>query len=217
MNSNSTFLVFGATGRTGHHFVSLALKNGHNVRALVRSPEKVLIKSPNLELYKGSITDYDKLEELVRGVNYVVLMLGDAKLQKFEKVNSIFVRKLITAMRGQGIKRLLYQAGGFTKPYKENLPLVTWILKNTVARFGGLLGQHKDNEAVLEYLAEQATDIEWIVHRAAIISDGSTKGTLKRSKTKFNLAPFIDCASYNYKIIHDESAIHTYDLSYYEK
>jgi hypothetical protein len=25
----STFLVFGATGRTGHHFVSIVLKEGH--------------------------------------------------------------------------------------------------------------------------------------------------------------------------------------------
>jgi putative NADH-flavin reductase len=217
MNSKKIFLVFGASGRTGRHFVTLALQHGHKVRALVRNSDKIKNKNANLDLHQGSISDFDKMEELVSGVDFVISMLGDAELQKNEKINTIFVTKLVPAMRKFGVKRFLYQAGGFTSPYKKKLPLMTWLLKNTLARFGGLIGQHKDNEAVIEYLVEQAKDIEWVVHRAAIASDGPSKGILKRSKSKLSIAPFVDCAAYSYQIIQDQSAIHTYDLSCYGK
>ena len=215
MNSKSVFLVFGATGRTGQHFVALALKERHEVRALVRKPSGIAIQSSNLKLYKGSITDYGQLDELVQGVDYVISMLGDAKLQSHDKINTAFVRRLIPAMRRQGVKRFLYQAGGLTRPYKGKLPLMSWIMRNTIARFGGLLGQHEDNEAVLEYLVEDAQDIEWIVHRAGITSDGPSRGTLRRSKTRISLVTFGDCAAYNYRTLADDTAVHTYDVSCY--
>ncbi len=58
INSKHTFLVFGGTGRTGRHFISLVLKEGNKVKALVRNPEKIKIENSNLELVKGSITDF---------------------------------------------------------------------------------------------------------------------------------------------------------------
>ena len=63
----------------------------------------------------------------------------------------------------------------------------------------------------------EAKDIEWMVHRASIISDDASKGILFRSKTKNSLATFIDCAMYNYRLLMDNSAIHTCELSYYQK
>lgn len=217
INSKYTYLVFGATGRTGRHFVSIALKEGHKVIALVRNPEKVDAQSPNLKLIKGSITDYPEFDELLNNGDFVICMLGDANLQKLENVNTGFVEKLIPAMRRKQVKRFLYQAGGFSRPYKEKLPFMFWLLKNTLVRFSGLFGQHRDNEAVIQYLAEEAGDIEWMVHRASIISNDSSKGTLLRSKTKNSLATFVDCATYNYRLLTDNSAIHTCDLSYYQK
>lgn len=214
--SKSTFLVFGATGRTGQPFVSLALNEGHKVKALVRNPEKVVQRSTNLELIKGSISNFEKIDELLDGVDVVICMLGNAREQNKAPINTIFIKELIPAMRRQGVKRFLYQAGGLTRRYKERLPFMTWILRNTIARFSGLLGQHKDNETVIEYLVEEAQDMDWIVHRAGIISDGPSKGILKRDRRKASLATHVDIAKYNYHIVNDDSAIHTYDLSYYE-
>jgi NADPH:quinone reductase-like Zn-dependent oxidoreductase len=216
-NSKFTFLVLGGTGRTGKHFISIALNEGHKVIALVRNPEKIDARNDNIKLIKGSIHDYRSIDDLLTGVDFVISMLGDAKLQKLENVNTEFVKKLIPAMRRQKVKRFLYQAGGFSRPYKEKLPFIFWVLKNTLVRFSGLLGQHRDNEAVIEYLTKEADDIEWMVHRASIISDGASKGNLLKSKTKNSLATFEDCAMYNYKLLSDDSAIHTCDLSYYAK
>src|SRR3546814_6611195 len=85
----------------------------------------------------------------------LVCMLGDAKMQSKENVNTAFVKKLIPAMRRQDGKKLLYQAGGATNPYKEKLPFSTRWLKNTLVRMSGLLGQHRDNQAVIEYLVDR--------------------------------------------------------------
>ncbi len=87
------------------------------------------------------------------------------------------------------------------------------MLRHTIAR--SYLGQHRDNEAVMAYLALEAGDIEWIVHRAAIGSDGPSKGVLARSAERFSIATFRDCAAYNYRTVTDGSAIHSSDLSRY--
>jgi hypothetical protein len=216
-HSTHTYLVFGGSGRTGKHLIALVLKEGHKVRALVRHPEKIEIQDPNLEVVIGSITDYPQFDELLKEVDFVVSMLGDAPRQQVEKVNLAFVKKLIPAMRRQSVKRFLYQAGGFTRPYKKRLPLMNWLLRNTLVRFSGLLGQHRDNEAVIAYLVEEVNDIEWMVHRASLYGDSASKGILKRSTTRFNVAPFIDCAMYNYQSLSDPSGIHIYDLSYYHQ
>ncbi|MBL4801572.1 MAG: NAD(P)H-binding protein [Emcibacter sp.] len=218
-NSQKIFLVLGGTGRTGRHFVNKVLQEGHRVRLLVQNTKKVEYNNTNLnmELVQGSIIDFENFDELVQDVDYIASMLGNAQLQKNENINANFVKKLMPAMRKHGVKRFLYQAGGLTRPYNQNLPFLMWIVKNTLARYYGLLGQHRDNETVLKYLVEKAQDIEWIVHRAALISDAPSKGTLIRSKTKTSMATFVDCAHYNYRLLSDDTAIHTYDLSYYFK
>jgi len=207
------FLVLGATGGTGQHFLNLALSDGHRIRAFVRSPEK-LPSNPNIEVIKGSITDTSiDTDSLVSGVDAVISMLGDKNLQATEKINLAFIKQLIPSMRRSGVKTFLYQAGGLSKPYEGSLPPMLWILRNTLAR--GFNGQHLDNEAVMNYLATEAMDINWIVHRAGIYGDGESKGKLVRSNVKYSVGNFRDCAAYNYKTIFDKEAVHTMDFSYY--
>lgn len=213
MSTQKTYLVFGATGQTGRHFLSLALKDGHRVRVLARNPAKLDAATPNLEIHQGSITDSPDLDRLVDGVDFVVSLLGDAQLQKTQKINTAFVRDLVPAMRRQGASRLLYQAGGLSAPPDRKLAPALWAIRNTLAR--GYIGQHEDNEAVMRYLADEAMDIEWMVHRAGIGSDGPSKGELQRSNSKVSIATFGDCAAYDYALLSDPTAIHTCDLSRY--
>lgn len=213
MMVQKTFLVFGATGRTGRHFTSLALNEGHRVRVLVRDPGTLDPATPHLEIHRGSITDPIDLDRLVHGSDFVVSLLGNARLQKSQEINTAFVRQLVPAMRRQGVKRFLYQAGGLSAPPDRALPPILRAIRSTVARRH--LGQHRDNEAVMRYLAEEAEDIEWMVHRAGIGSDGPSKGVLERSSRRVSIATFRDCASYDYRILTDASAIHTCDVSAY--
>ena len=209
-----TFLVFGATGATGKHFTAKALADGHRVRALVRTPRKLGPNNERLEVLQGSITDPIDADALVAGVDYVVVMLGDKALQRHASINTAFMRRLIPAMRRQGVRRILYQAGGLSRPYGGHLSPALWLIRNSIAR--SFNGQHRDNEAVMAFLATEANDLEWIVHRAGIYSDGRSKGRLHRSRRKFSVATFRDCADYNYRTVIDSTAVHTVDFSRYD-
>jgi len=213
-NHQKTFLVFGATGQTGQHFVSLALSQGHGVRAVARTPGKLALAHPDLDVRYGVIPDVADLDALLTGVDFVVSMLGDARLQKDRMVNTEFVRHLVPAMRRQGVTRFLYQAGGLSRMPNKRLSPPLWFIRKTLAR--SYDGQHRDNEAVMTYLAEEAADISWVVHRAGIGSNGPSKGVLRRSG-RTSLATFLDCADYNLRTVMDPTAVHTFDLSSYKK
>lgn len=213
---SKTFLVFGASGHTGQHFVRRALADGHKVRAVVRSPEK-LAPTSGVEVVKGSITEQMDLDTQLAGVDYVVAMLGDKETQSHTPICRNFVEQLVPAMRRQGVKRFLYQAGAMSCPYNGRLGPVLWILRNTMARGFGFEGQHRDNEAVMEYLATRGKDIEWMVHLAGIYGDGPSKGTLQRSKSKTSVAQHVDTADYNYRAVMDAGAIHQCEFSCYGK
>ena len=100
--SGLLFLVLGATGGTGQHFVAQALREGHRVRALVRSPAK-LSQAASVEVVVGSVTDLNvDTDALVAGVDYVVAMVGDKEVQQTTKICLNFVRRLVPSMRQAG-------------------------------------------------------------------------------------------------------------------
>lgn len=215
MRTPKTCLVFGATGQTGKHFTEIALEHGDRVRLLARNPAKVQLHSPDLDVHQGSITDDLDLDGLLDGVDAVVSLLGDAQRQQTEKINTRFVQQLVPAMRRRGVSRFLYQAGGLSAAPGQKLSPILRAFRRTVAR--SFRGQHADNEAVMRYLAAEANDLEWMVHRAGIGSDGPSKGVLQRSSRRLSIATFSDCAAYNYRLLDDPTAIHTCDGSAYRR
>ena len=215
MDTSATLLVFGATGRTGRHFTALALQRGHRVRALARTPDRLDLRNPELDVHQGSITDALDPDRLLDGVDAVVLMLGDARSQRTRRINTALVTMLVPAMRRNAVTRMVYQAGGLSAPPGQRLSPALRAVRATLAR--GYTGQHEDNEAVMRYLAEEAMDIDWVVHRASIGSDGPSKGVLERSASAMSIATFQDCASYTYRLLSDTTATHTCNPSSYRE
>jgi biliverdin reductase/flavin reductase len=80
--------IFGASGQTGVHLVSQALKKGHDVKAIVRNAEKLktqlktihgeeISEHKSLEIVKvDNIFDVDSLVEPLKDVNVVMSTLG---------------------------------------------------------------------------------------------------------------------------------------------
>ncbi|TKA70503.1 hypothetical protein B0A55_07274 [Friedmanniomyces simplex] len=190
MSLSATFLVLGATCGTLKHLVSQVLADGHRVRALVRTPEKLARLSgdnKHLDVWRGSITD-DTIDTdgLVTGVAYAVSILEDVDAQRSAKINTAFVKK------AGPIDEMTWRArssvtGRKVKPTVSGTAFSTalWTTRYTFAR--GYAGRHEDSEVVMEYLATEAGDLEWIVHRAGIDSDGDSEGVLQRSKTRFSV------------------------------
>lgn len=215
MTTPRTFLVFGGTGQTGQHFVRLALAQGHHVRALARTPAKFTEPHPHLTVTQGSITDDLDLDTMLSGADAVVAMIGDVRAQQDALIATAFVQRLVPAMRRQGVSRFLYQAGGLSAAPDRPLPLGLRLVRATIAH--AYLGQHRDNEAVMRYLRDEADDIEWMVHRAGIGSDGPSKGVLQRSARAISIGTFVDCADYTLRTVLDSDAVHTCDPSRYAR
>ncbi|CAO1631621.1 unnamed protein product [Jaminaea pallidilutea] len=133
MSEVQRFLVLGATGGTGQHFVRLALAQGHSVRAVVRTPSKLAIQHAALEVIQGSIADeHLDLDPILSGIDAVVAMLGDKQAQAKAKVNTNFVRRLVPAMRKHHCSKQAASAGrmanlcpGFFGSYDTHL--LAWL------------------------------------------------------------------------------------------
>ena len=70
--------LLGATGAVGGHFFNKALAAGYEVKALVRTPEK-LRKNTSLSVLKGDITSPMDVAKLISGADVVVSCLGNVK------------------------------------------------------------------------------------------------------------------------------------------
>ena len=70
--------LLGATGAVGGHFLIKALAAGFEVKALVRTPEK-LRKDASLSVLKGDVANPVDVAELIRGADVVVSCLGNVK------------------------------------------------------------------------------------------------------------------------------------------
>ncbi|UJL46166.1 NAD(P)H-binding protein [Virgibacillus sp. NKC19-16] len=97
-------LILGATGRVGKAILLQALSDQHDVKAFVRSPEKVDVTSKYLTVFQGNVLYKKDLSEAMIDVDVVISALNTDKsdtlsrsmpfiIQEMEKMR---VRKIIT-------------------------------------------------------------------------------------------------------------------------
>ena len=70
-------VVFGATGRFGSQMVQEALDRGHTVYGVSRSPENFTYTEENFIAVRGNPTDLESVVEIVKGMDGVLVALGD--------------------------------------------------------------------------------------------------------------------------------------------
>src|SRR5258706_6047618 len=120
-------VIFGASGRTGHHLVNQALQQGHRVTAFVRDSLKLSTHHEKLKVMQGNVSDYLKTEEAVNGQDAVLSALGANHPFKFDQALVNGMGNIIKAMDSTGVKRLIYLSalaakdsrkdGGFVMKY----------------------------------------------------------------------------------------------------
>jgi uncharacterized protein YbjT (DUF2867 family) len=109
-------LVIGATGSIGRLVVEEALRQGHSVRALVRSADRARRLPANAETIVGDLTRPDTLGAAVKGVNGIVFTHGSVGGGKVgaETVDYGGVRNVLRAQGSQGPRIALMTAIGVT-------------------------------------------------------------------------------------------------------
>ncbi|MBI5212187.1 MAG: NAD(P)-dependent oxidoreductase [Nitrospirae bacterium] len=73
-------LVTGATGFIGSHLAAALIREGFNVKCLVRNRSRLrFLEDMNVKIVKGDCTDRDSLIDAVKGVDYVFHLAGLTK------------------------------------------------------------------------------------------------------------------------------------------
>jgi uncharacterized protein YbjT (DUF2867 family) len=101
--------VFGATGLTGGLVLAQALKQGHEVMALVRDPSRVSLNHPRLTVLGGSATAPDDVERCVRGADAVIHCLGIGGKGDGRPTTLVTdsVKVVLAAMANHGVPRIV--------------------------------------------------------------------------------------------------------------
>jgi NAD(P)-dependent dehydrogenase (short-subunit alcohol dehydrogenase family) len=64
----SAVLIIGASSGIGYDTVTLALKEGHSVRAMARSANAIRLDDPKLEKLESDALDQDAIERALAGI-----------------------------------------------------------------------------------------------------------------------------------------------------
>ena len=111
-----TVLVVGATGSIGRLVVEEALRQGHTVRALVRTPDKARELPSEAQVVVGDVTQPSALPGAVDGIDAVVFTLcsdGAGKVGA-ENVDYGGVRNVLRALVSQKVRIALMTSIGVT-------------------------------------------------------------------------------------------------------
>lgn len=107
-------LVTGATGYIGGRLVPRLLAAGHDVRVLVRSPDKLrdIPWARRVEIVRGDLGDPDSLRTATEGIDvvyYLVHAMGGAR--DFVETERVGASNMAAAARETGVGRIVYLGG----------------------------------------------------------------------------------------------------------
>jgi len=164
---------FGSTGFLGKVLLGHVLDAEHQVRVLVRNPEKLGELKEKVEIVEGEYFDAEKVDETVRGVDAVVSCIGPP-IRKSPPVDqyATAMENLIAAMKRNGIKRFVWTGGAATTLENEKLGFKQKFIKLMI----DLMAGHTLPIKRKEYAIIAASDIEWIAIRPPRIASGTPKG-----------------------------------------
>lgn len=185
--NSTTALVVGASGATGRLLVRQLLNRGVNVKAIVRSPDKLpddLKNHPNLSVIQASLLELSdaELARHVNDCNAVASCLGHNLTLKgmFGQPRQLVTEatcrlcKAIKATTSEQPVRfvLMNTTGNSNRDIPEHVSLgqmlVVWLLR-------ALLPPHRDNERAADYLrteiGQNNKDIAWVAVRPDSLKD----------------------------------------------
>jgi len=100
-------LIIGATGGTGKELIKQALEQGHLLTVLARSPDKVKMQHPNLQVVKGDVLDFDRVQTVVTGQDAVLSALGHKRFFIKTTILSRGTKNIIEAMQNHNVDRFI--------------------------------------------------------------------------------------------------------------
>lgn len=135
-------LVTGGTGFIGPKVVHALRAKSHEVRALVRRPERATqLATLGAELVSGDVTDPASLRAALEGCTHVVHLVSILKgsPSDFERVMTQGTKNLLAAAKDAGVERfVLMSALGTSEQTKDTVPYFAakWAMEQETVRSG---------------------------------------------------------------------------------
>jgi len=195
--------LFGTTGQTGRHFLEIALEKGYKIKALVRSPEKIELKHPKLEVLKGDVLNPKDVEGTVEGCEVVVSLFGHVKgSPKWLQTNG--TKNIVDAMNQYDVDKIISLSGGGLPFPEMDQPkfvdkMIRLIMKITVPKIL--------NDAIEHHKVLANSGLKWVIVRGPILTNDPKKGTYKVGWVGVNASTKIaraDLADFILKQVEDE-------------
>jgi uncharacterized protein YbjT (DUF2867 family) len=168
---NKSILVTGATGYVGGRLVPRLLEQGHRVRAMGRSLQKLQSRPwaqhPNIELVAGDVMNPEDVARCLTGIEvmYYLVHSMNAGNRDFAEADRKAARLIAEHAAQQGLERIIY-LGGLGEEGSEDLSHhlrsrteVADILRHgtvpvTVLRAAMIIGSGSASFEILRYLVE---------------------------------------------------------------
>lgn len=168
--------LLGATGSTGFEILKRLLQDNHNVKALVRNPNKLNISilganENQLEVIQGSVFELEKLKENFNGCDLIISALGTGTNNSYTEIYSRGGRNILSAMRALNLKKLITVTAGLidmSDPSTDNFFLNRIIRPN----FNKVYYDQTRWETILD----DTRDIDWICVRPTYLTNKAFTG-----------------------------------------
>lgn len=164
--------LIGASGAIGSAIAAQAIRRGHAVTAVLRSPKALPAGLDDVTTVIAAVDDEAALIDAVRGHQVLASAYGPRTADAATIVDA--TRHLVAAARGAGIKRLVVVGGAGSLEVAPGLQLVD--APNFPPPYKPYALAHRDALAVLR----AASDLDWTFYApAAEIGPGEQRGSFR--------------------------------------
>lgn len=175
--------LIGATGGTGRCILRQALLKGdHYIRALVRSPEKLEIEDPKLEIIKGNILESADVHKTILGTDGVLSALGNTSNNPND-LQTKGTQHLISGMKYHNVNRLVVLT---TMGLGESRDQIPWYARYFTNIFlNELMADKRRQEKLIE-----ESNLDWtIVRPGGLVDDHEVKDVYRGTDSEIMAGP----------------------------
>lgn len=159
--------VFGATGMTGRAIIRLALGKGMDVTAFARNPGKLQGWEGEIRIIEARLNDDAEIFEAVTGADAIIICFGPKPPYR-EFFCARATERIISAMKAQGVRRLICITGALIGRYYPNRGLLYRGLRRIImkSRPDIIYDRDRQEEIVMK------SGLDWTVFKPPNLAEG---------------------------------------------
>ncbi len=200
-------VVFGATGGTGRRIVEAALAADHDVLAMARRPEAIVLRD-HLAVQPGDVLDPEAVASAIQGADAVLSAIGPSNSREPGTLLSQGVANMLAGCARHGVRRFVFESGLMCSDGRG----LGVFSRLAIRAAGSLLGAMRADKRVAE-AAIVASPLDWVIVRPPALTDGAARGDYQHGVdarlNAFRRMAHRDVAAFMLRCANDPSLVRT--------